>query len=126
MLSSTLEKSIHRKGTERFINADPTEVVLLHATGSVVDGTVKAGVPTARNLQRFKVIWGGESGIVRKTPDGARRFDFILVGKFDAIIQIGDYFKIGEQKYIVEYLFPYNDYEVKAGGVSHGANPSNT
>ena len=125
-LASTLEKSVHRKGTTRFINADPTVITLTPTGGEVVDGTYKAGVGADREAQRFKIIWGGESGIVRKTPDTVYRFDFILLGEYNAIVAIGDTFSIGDNKYIVEYVFPYNDYEVKAGGVSHGANPGNT
>lgn len=125
-LSSTLEKAIHRKGTKRFIDADPTTVVLSVPGGSVVDGTFKSGVGSTRSPQQFKLIWGEQSGIVREIPDGARRFDFTLLGVWDAIIEIGDTFNIGSQKYIITYLYPYNDYEVKAGGVSHGSDPSGT
>lgn len=126
MLASTLEKSIHRKGTQRFIDSDPTDIILTPNTGTVTDGTVGFSNQSPRASQRFKLIWSGESGIVREVPDGARRFDFVLVGAYDATVAIGDTFSINSNKYIVDYLFPYNDYEVKAGGVSHGANPGNT
>jgi hypothetical protein len=125
-LSSTLEKNIHRKNTLRFINADPTTIVLKTQGGSVVDGTVVSGAGFSREPQQFKLIWGEQSGIFRETPDGARRFDFILLGVHDATVEIGDTFSIGDNKYVITYIYPYNDYEVKAGGVSHGSNPGNT
>lgn len=125
-LSSTLEKSLHRKGTKRFIAADPTTITLAKPGGSIVDGTFKSGVGVARSPQQFKLIWSDQSGIVRELPDGARRFDFVLLGEHDAIVEIGDEFNIGDNKYVVTYVYPYNDYEVKAGGISHGANPGNT
>lgn len=126
VLSSTLEKSIHRRNTLRFIASDPTTIVLMIPGGGIVDGTFKSGAGSARNPQQFKLIWGEQSGIVRETPDGTRRFDFVLVGAHDATIEIGDRFSIGENKYVITYIYPYNDYEVKAGGVSHGPNPGNT
>jgi hypothetical protein len=126
MLTSTLEKAVHRKGTQRFIESDPTDIVLIPVSGAVTDGTVKFLPQSPRSSQRFKLIWGGESGIVREIPDGSRRFDFILVGAHDATVAIGDTFTINNNKYVVDYLFPYNDYEVKAGGVSHGADPGST
>jgi hypothetical protein len=125
-LTSTLEKVIHRKGTKRFIGADPTTIVLSKPGGSIVDGTYRSGVGVARNPQQFKLIWSDQSGIVRELPDGTRRFDFVLLGEHDAIVEIGDTFDIGTNKYVVTYIYPYNDYEVKAGGISHGPNPGNT
>jgi hypothetical protein len=125
-LSSALEKSIHRKNTRRFIASDPTTIVLTIPGKSVVDGTIKAGSATYRDSQQFKLIWNGESGIIREVPDGVRRLDFTLLGDYDAVVEIGDEFLIGTNKYVITYLYPYNDYEVKAGGISHGSDPGNT
>ena len=119
MISNEYEMAIHRKGTEYFIASDPTVIALVPHTEQFTNGTKKSVPQSPREEQVFKVIWGGDTGIVRQTPNGARRFDFILVGKHDAEISIGDKFQNG--KATVEYVFPSNGYETKAGGVIHGS-----
>lgn len=128
-LTSTLELAIHRNGTKRFIDADPTLITLVPANQTaIVDGTRKSiGSVVVRGPQKFKIIYAGDTGIVREISEGqsgVRRFDFIIVGSHDAIVEIGDSFTLGTNKYVVEYVFPFNDYEVKAGGVSHGNQPT--
>jgi hypothetical protein len=128
-LTSSLELAIHRNGTKRFIDADPTLITLSPANQTaIVDGTRKSiGPSVVRNPQKFKIIYAGDTGIVREISDGqagVRRFDFIIVGEHDAIVEVGDSFTLGQNKYVVEYVFPFNDYEVKAGGVSHGNQPT--
>lgn len=128
-LSSTLETAIHRNGTKRFINADPTLITLKPKNATaIIDGTLKSLGPSAvRNPQKFKIIYAGDTGIVREIGEdqgGARRFDFIIVGEHDAVVEVGDTFNLGTNKYVIEYVFPFNDYEVKAGGVSHGNQPT--
>ncbi len=124
MLSS-VELDIHRRGTERFIDSDPTEIVLIPST-TVWSGGVKSyGEGTPRPSQRFKVIWSGsQDGIVVTSQGKARRFDFILVGKHDAVIEIGDHWSSGDQFFQVEWIAPDNGYEIKAGGSSHGDTPT--
>lgn len=118
MALKSYELAIRQRGTLHFIASDPTNIVLIPHTKSFVDGTKKFVPGTPRIGQDFKVIWGGENGIVRQTPNGVRRFDFILVGMPDAIVSVGDQFQSG--KAVVEYVYPFNGYEVKAGGVIHG------
>lgn len=118
MTLNAFELAVHRKGTKRFIDSDPTSIVLIPNLSEVVGGTKKNVPQTPRDAQNFKVIWGGEDGIVRQTPNGTRRFNFILVGEYDATVAIGDTFENG--KCVIEYVFPSNDYEVKCGGVYHG------
>ena len=77
--------------------------------------------------QELRIIWDGSDGINRQVNEeqsGSRRFDFILVGKYDADLAIGDFWEEGSQKFIIESIFPSNDWEVKAGGISHGSTPS--
>ena len=121
---SGIELSIHRKGTERFINSDPTQITLTPSTEVWSGGTKTYGSGTPRVAQSFKVIWSGsQDGIVVKSEGTTRRFDFILVGKHDATVAIGDFWKVGDQHFQVEWVAPANGYEVKAGGVSHGNPP---
>lgn len=129
MALADIELAIHRLGTEEFIKAGPPKtIVLTPCTEAIVGGTKIFTSGTPRDPQEFKIIFPNVSGayqnpsIVRDiNPDGGvQRFDFILVGKYDAEVDIGDFWKEGDQEYRVEYAFPYNGYEVKVGGVSHG------
>lgn len=121
---SEVELSIHRKGTEKFINSDPTEITLIPSTETWSGGTKTYGSESAREAQNFKVIWSGsQDGLVVTSQGTTRRFDFILVGTYDAQVAIGDHWEIENQHFQVEWIAPANGYEVKAGGSSHGNNP---
>lgn len=118
------ELSIHRKNTKRFIDSDPTVISLITPVKDMINGTQVSSYVEDKDAQIFKIIWQGDDGVVRETPGGARRFNFILLGEHDAKLDIGDFWQVGEQKFVIEYIFPSNEYEVKAGGVSHGKTPA--
>lgn len=120
---SDAELTLHRQGTLDFINADPTWITLVPYVEQKVNGTLRFAAGPPRIEQKFKLIWAGENGIIRQTPNGSRRFDFILVGQHDAIVDIADFWKIIHQEFRIEYVFPSNGYEVKAGGISNGPKP---
>ena len=120
----TVERSIHRKNTKRFIDSDPTVISLVTPVKDMVNGTQVSSYVEDKDAQTFKIIWQGDDGIVRETPGGARRFNFILLGEHDKKLDIGDFWQVGDQKFVIEYIFPSNGYEVKAGGVSHGKAPT--
>lgn len=119
-----VEKSIHRKNTKRFIDSDPTVISLITPVNAIVNGTKVANYTEDRAAQTFKIIWQGDDGVVRETPGGTRRFNFIILGEYDAELDIGDFWQVGDQKFVIEYVYPNNGYEVKAGGVSHGTTPT--
>lgn len=125
-LTNPIELVLQRRATERFIAADPTTVVFLKDAEQWIDGSKKIVPGTAKNPQQFKVIWTDESGIKRResADGGARAFDCVFVGKHDADIEIGCYATVNGQKVIIEYIFPENGWEVKAGGISHGSKPT--
>lgn len=125
MALTAFEVSLHRKGTESYIDADPTLITLIPRQEQIVDGTAKYVPQPPRPAQSFHIIWAEDSGITRDIgPDGGvRRFDFILVGMHDAVVEIGDSWQDGDQVNQIEYKYPDNGYEVKVGGVSHGSNP---
>lgn len=127
MALSSVELAIHRKGTIRFIASDATNVVLkTRGTESMVNGT-KTFIPgDDRPEQSFKIIWAGDNGVLRQVDSagGVRRFDFILVGSHDATVDIGDYWEVDGQENRIEYVYPANGYEVKAGGISNGPKPA--
>lgn len=121
---NALEKAVQRKATKAFIDADPTTLVLKTKLESFVGGTKKIVDGPESPPQVFKVIWEGQSGINREAPNGARRFDFVLIGEHDAVISIGDFWKDGEQENRITWVSPSNEYEVVAGGISHGPSPT--
>ena len=125
-ITNQLELTIHRKNTKRFIDADPTKITLIPKFSAYLNGTKIFGADFPRAEQTFKVIWNGDNGIVREIDTGVggvRRFDFVLVGEHDAILEVGDHWKVNDQTFVVEYVYPTNDYEVKGGGVTHGNKP---
>jgi hypothetical protein len=116
---------VAKANTSQFINLDPTVITLTPRVETFVAGTRKRvdGVP--RVAQVFKLIWvdfgAGFAPII--AGGETRRFDFILVGNYDAIVEIGDHWVIGNQDNSIDYIYPPNGYEVKAGGTSQGAKP---
>lgn len=121
---SDIELALHRKGTQRFIDSDPTVISLTRTQESWSGGSKSFSVQEQVEPQSFKVIWNGpESGIVSESEVKARRFDFVLVGLYDANIAIGDYWLFDDQYFQIEWIAPANGYQVKAGGVSHGSTP---
>jgi hypothetical protein len=125
MTSSLTELSINRVNTANFINLDPTSIALKTRVEQFVAGTRKRTDGPTRSPQLFKVIWGTVgAGFVPIIGGGeTRRFDFILVGNWDAIVDIGDYWVVGKQQNEIGYIYPWNGYEVKCGGYSHGGDP---
>jgi hypothetical protein len=124
MVANASELAMQRKITENFINCDKTSVVLSPKSETWNAGTVSRLPGTNRQAQDFKVIWYPSDGITFTIDGETRRFDFILVGKYDAQVEIGDTWKIDGQENEITYVFPSNFYEVKCGGLSHGSKPA--
>lgn len=99
-------------------------IVLTPVSETFVNGTRIITEINPRPAQEFWVIWPGGSGIVSNMFGTTRKFDFILVGDWDAEVEIGDHWVEGAQKYQITFIEPYNGYEVKCGGVSVGAHPN--
>lgn len=117
------ELAINRANTKRFIALDPTEIVLIPRQEVWANGSKKKTDLPPRASQTFKIIWGGDTGIVTTIGGTTRRFDFVIMGNVDASLEIGDHWFIGDQDNEVQYIFPSNGYEIKGGGVSHGSKP---
>lgn len=117
-----------RRQTHWFIENDPTPIALIpvekvEAPGG---GWNMQELPP-RPTQNFKLIYQtGSDGVVQTADGQNRRYEFILLGEWDAVINIGDVFTEPEhdgQRWVVSGLLPYNGYETKAGIVSYGRNP---
>jgi len=124
MVASATELAIARLNTEKFISLDPTVITLTPRQDVWVAGTKKRQSLPDRSEQIFKVIWLPGDGIAYTIDGITMRFNFIVVGNYDAEVAIGDFWQVGNQQNEIDYVFPNNGYEVKAGGTSHGAHPS--
>lgn len=114
-----------RRQTHWFIEDDPTDIILVPQIRTQAPGggfNMSDGAPRA--VQTFKLIYqSGSDGVVQTTDGQNMRYDFILLGEWDATVQQGDVWAEPEnenQKYVVQGLLPYNGYEVKAAVVSFG------
>lgn len=115
---------LHRNGTDAFIGAASTPIVLTPVSESWVGGSKTMASGDDREVQNFRIIWAPSTGIVRTASETTRKFDFVLVGRYDAEVAIGDFWDVEEQHNVIEYIYPYNGYEVKCGGTSYGSKPS--
>jgi hypothetical protein len=124
-MESAKELVVLKANTERFIQRDPTDIVLIPRTEVWVAGSKRFSNEPPRVSQTFKVIWGGSTGVTTTIDGTTRRFDFVIVGASDATVEIGDHWSTGAglQDNQVDYVFPFNGYEVKAGGNSYGGKP---
>lgn len=119
---------ILRDSTKWFIEQDPTMLVLTPKSGSGASrgpggGFIKAA-GTPRQAQLLKLIWQGGEGSSSGEGGKTSIYDYVIVGLHDALIEVGDTFKIGTNLFVVESMAPDNGYEKKAFAVSHGKNPS--
>lgn len=119
------ELSVQRELTEWFIAMDPSIITLTPRTKvRTASGAWEAADGPARTSQTFKMIAAGANdGIVETVTGIQRKFDYIIVGRWDAVVEIGDWWQEGSQTYEVMGIMPYHGYEVKAGIVSHGGDP---
>lgn len=122
-MANTISLDMNRKLTEWFINDDPTVLTLKSKVESRVGGVKKFTEGPQIKPQTVKVIYPGGDGIYVNAEGTTRRFDFIIVGLHTADLKVGYYWEEGDQRYTIEYIMPYNGYEVKVGGVTHGFNP---
>ena len=116
-----------RRQTLDFIALDPTTITLIPTVESKLPGGgTETTVGEPREPQEFKVIWvGGQAtGIIRSADGSDRQYDFVLVGPYDCLLDIGDHWFDGGVKYVVEGFAPYSAYQKKAGVKAYGAKPN--
>lgn len=114
---------MQRRMTAEFVDADPTELVLLpHTRVRQPSGswTSEAGLP--RDPQPFKVITQTDRNPPMVTVAGVeRRADYVIVGNWDALVAPGDEWTDGEgRRYEVIELSDGYGYMVKAFVIAHG------
>lgn len=123
MDAAIISLETNRQMTSWFINDDPTAVTFTPHEEQWKSGAKKMVALPDRETIIVKMIYGTDTGIIPTDESRTRRFDFIIVADYDAVIKIGDSFDHLGNHYVVEYVFPYNGYEVKVGGTTHGPEP---
>ena len=123
-MKSAVELDIQRANTMYYIGLDPTSIALIPVDEVWVAGTKKLIEQSTRDPQDFHIIWAPETGIVGGGGSGiTHKFDFILVGAYDAIVAINDRWDVNSQRNVIDYVYPNNGYEIKCGGTSYGSKP---
>jgi hypothetical protein len=122
-VASSIELAAQRKQTQALLDrGNAIRVVLNHAT--VINdssGGTKPGAPVSRVQQTFH--WSQPSTQLpeRVTPDGSLAVpEYILIGRYDAAIERGDWFYHEGVKYQVVFIHPDKSYEIRAEVVYRG------
>ncbi|AWY06120.1 hypothetical protein PBI_SUZY_15 [Gordonia phage Suzy] len=117
-----------RNGTLMFIKQDPTWVTLTPKGSSEASrgpggGFVK-GAGTPRPAQQVKLISRGGEGTTSGEGGFDLQYEYVIVAAHDATIAVGDEFTLGDNRFYVYSMDPYNGYEVKAYARQHGRKPT--
>jgi len=123
MTALATELAINRDNTDKYINIDPTEIILIPRREIWVAGSKRMADQTPRVPQTFKVNWQYSTGQVTVIDGTTFRFDYVIIGRYDAEVEINDHWSHLDQDFEVHYVFPSNGYEVRAGGNSYGSKP---
>lgn len=122
------ELAINRAITHEFILADPYTVVLVGRVGVRTPAGGVEFTEAVRNAQIMRLIPMSHTerpsqGFGTSVSGGGvqRKFDFTLLGEWDAIIGKNDYWiDVDGQKWVVDSLLPFNGYQQKAMIMSYG------
>lgn len=119
------ELRLQRKNTKAFIDANPITLALIpRATSNT--GTGQQMVDgTQRPEQTFRLIdqtrtSGPEPGTVLASDGQQRKAQYQLLGEYDAIIGLYDYWVDGGTRFEIANLIHHNDYEVRAQVIRYG------
>jgi hypothetical protein len=125
-MASAGELQVNRVNTEAFIAANPSYVALIPRTATKTgEGILYVDGPP-RASQRFRLIDqsstnGPQPGSIVGADGTQRRVDYQLLGKFDAIVGLNDYWvDAAGIRWEVAELLPDNGYERRARVVRYG------
>jgi PKD repeat protein len=113
-------------GTLDFIQANPITLALLPRveTRTAAAGKVRETGP-ARAAQTFRLVPQNTSsanspGVVQTADGTQRKATHVLVGMPDAVMAVGDTWKVGSTRYEIMELLPDNGYERRARVMADG------
>lgn len=122
---SSVEQHVQRNLTEHFINANPIQLALIPSIKTLTAANAhKYSDGPARPEQTFRLIGLSSQRVPTETTDGKERVhDMILLGKYDAEVQVGDHWtdERGSRLEVIaiEPKTPL-DYETRAYIYKHG------
>lgn len=117
------------ESTRAFIADDPVAIALTPGRGTAVE-TSSGGIDytdaSPRDEQNFKVINTSGDSTIPAGSDGAevRKFSYVIVGMPDAVVEVGDWWVDGPNRYTVTAILHRNGYEVKASVEAFGPEPN--
>lgn len=120
---TTEEMTLQRDLTQWFIDADPSDVILIpQSRVRTSSGGSQYVDQAARAVQKMRMIRMSHTQKPVITEDGKeRQIDFTLLGTWDSVMAVNDYWRDAEGlKYEIVELVPYNGYERKGLVVKHG------
>lgn len=117
------ELAVLRAQTHWFIHTDPSAIALIPVikAKNASGGYTRTDQP-ARGVQTFKLITLNDNAKPTVTADGVERLcDFQLLGEWDAIMEVGDYWRdVNNRKHEIVEIVPSNLYETRGMVVRHG------
>jgi hypothetical protein len=128
IIDLSTETSVQRDLTHWFIMSDPREIALVpHARIRTGSGGFTMQAQPARETQVFRLIPASSFEPPVRSPDQGvqRRYDFTLLGEWNAIMEVDDRWtdELG-QTWVIDNLVSSNGYERKALIISYGKQPS--
>lgn len=126
-MSAIAELRAKRKQTSSFIAAGPLSVTLTPSkrTKTPTGYTSVAGTP--RPAQRMRLIdqsttlVGNTPGRLRSAMGEERKITHQLLGEYDALMAVGDFWLDGGARYEIDELLPDNGYERRAKVIRYGS-----
>ncbi len=124
----TAELRVNRLNTSVFISQSPKRIELrTRERVKLPTGGHTTTEGLTRLRQTFRLIQQSPSGasIEQRTEDGSteRRVDYILLGEWDAEVDVGDFWAEGGSHFEVMSMIPWNGYEVRANVEATGRRP---
>jgi hypothetical protein len=122
-----IKNGLLRYATGQYILENPVTVALSRKTKVLKPGGGHDKTSVELPPQQFRLVNQSEaSGIEYSGSDDGqtRQFSYLLLGAWDADIQIDDSWTEGEIHYHVDAILPTNDFEVKATVTAFAKRPT--
>ena len=106
-----------RWNTNEYIKAKPTVITLQHSTSTPKPGGGHDFTKSSRLPQTFRLVRQGTFDGIEYSPNDegmSRKFAYLIIGKHDAEVAVGDTWDDGDNNFKIDTVEPYNGYEVRA------------
>lgn len=125
-MSIASELAVNRRNTRAFIIARPFELALTpQARVKTASGGFKYQDLPVRATQTLRLIeqasaYGNSPGLLQSSDGKQRRVQFQLLGQWDSVIEVYDYWITDDIRYEVAELLPFNNYERRGQVIQYG------